>query len=759
MPGAVLTRFRRWHILVGALVATAALTLSGVAGQADRSIDAARFAAWLRPASGRVVVVEMDAASIAAIQRWPWPRGHYAAVVERLQAAGAASVTFDVDVSSPSTPDGDAAFARSLARADGLVALPTFSQAARSGDRRSIDSLPIPILRDHVALASVSMQPDPDGVVRRAPLGTITAGLPRPSMSAYIAHRSATVDSFFPINFAIDPATLPRLSFIAVRDGRFDPAAIRGRDVIVGATAIEMGDRYATPHWGVIPGVVVQALATETLLRGIPVEGSAWTVIAIAALLGAAVLRCRGWMAVATGVLAPALLFAGVVAMQAGWNLTYPFSPGAFLLCLVLAGVGALRLVERVERERSVDADTGLPNRRVMVRDLAADDVRVAVAAIGNFDNLRTVLGERAGRDLMLRLVDRLRLGTGTVYRLGDRLLGFAIDRDVDLVEHFAGLRALLLQPVEVAGRQVDAAVHIGVADDGGTIGDRLANASRAADEAVAEGRFWQCSVVDLVAIERQLILMGELDQAIASGEITVHYQPKLMLSTDRIASAEALVRWAHPTRGMIRPDLFIPLAEQADRIAPLTLCVLDRVIEDLASWRAQGLDLTVAVNMSARLVGTPEFSAAVKEVILSGRVPPEALILEVTESATLSDPERAIAALREWRALGVAISMDDYGTGQSTLTYLRELPLAELKIDRSFVQHAHRNEADAVMVRSTVDLAHDLGLRVVAEGIEEEGCLAFLRDIGCDVAQGYLIGRPVPAGDLLALLSEREAA
>jgi EAL domain-containing protein (putative c-di-GMP-specific phosphodiesterase class I) len=372
-----------------------------------------------------------------------------------------------------------------------------------------------------------------------------------------------------------------------------------------------------------------------------------------------------------------------------------------------------------------------------------------------------TLFGERAGHDLMLRLAERLGIAAGAiVYRTGDRTLALPWNMvDEEGADALAGLRALLTQPVEILGRRVDAAVHIGIAEAGEDVTDRLIEATRAAGDAAAHGVFRHDSAVDVAAMERRLVLMGELDQAIAAGEIEVHYQPKLGIASNRIASVEALVRWRHPTRGFIAPDAFIPLAEQSDRIAPLTLFVIDRTIRDLAQWRAEGLDLTAAVNVSATLIASPAFADAVATILAEGRVPADRLIFEVTESATLADPERAATMLRQFRAQGIGISMDDYGTGQSTLSYLRQLPLTELKIDRSFVRHAHRSRPDALMVRSTIALAHDLGLKVVAEGIEEEDCLTFLREAGCDMAQGYLISRPLPADRLTMLLTYPERA
>jgi len=746
-------------ILLAALAAALFATVTGVAGVVDRAIEPLRFSLLGHPASGRIAVVEMDAASAAAIRQWPWSRDHHARVVDRLRRAGATSIVFDVDFSAASSMAGDGAFAAALARADGLVALPTFAQVTTNGESRSFDSMPIPLLRPHVSLASVSIAPDPDGTVRLAPFGTMTAGIPRPSLSAFLARRSGAAETFFPIDYGIDPATIPRLSFIAVEQGRFDPRLVRGRDVIVGATAVEMGDRYATPLWGVIPGVIVQALAAETLLQGTPVAHGPAAALALALLLAIGIVAMRGARALAAAAIAaPLALFAATVAAQALTQHLFPIAGGLVLLVAAIAGRYAQHILSEFRAQRLVDDETGLGNRRAMVPALAArPTLRLAVAHIGNFESLVAVLGESLTRDLVLRVAERLRLASRdqAVFRLADRLLGFELVDDQPTEDALAGLRAIMLQPIEVAGRRVDVAVTIGVAEETGATADHcITTAAMAAETAARDGVFWRQTVADLAVLERQVSLMGELDEALALGQIEVHYQPKLSLAEDRIASVEALVRWRHPVRGFVGPDSFIPLAERTDRIAPLTLHVLDQVLRDLADWHARGFALTAAVNISAKLVTSAAFNADVRTLLATHRVPLDRLVFEVTESATLADPDAAAAALCALRDMGVAISMDDYGTGQSTLSYLRNLPLAELKIDRSFVQHAHRDHKDALMVRSTIALAHDLGLKVVAEGIEDAECLAFLREAGCDLAQGYFISRPVPAEALLALLA-----
>jgi EAL domain-containing protein (putative c-di-GMP-specific phosphodiesterase class I) len=237
-------------------------------------------------------------------------------------------------------------------------------------------------------------------------------------------------------------------------------------------------------------------------------------------------------------------------------------------------------------------------------------------------------------------------------------------------------------------------------------------------------------------------------------------YQPKLDLRSGEIVGAEALVRWLHPERGPIAPDNFIPVVEHAGRARDLTTHVLCRALEDAEHWEREGHALGVAVNVSATLLADHEFIELVGQILSGSTVPTGRVTIEVTESAAMASPDRAVAALESWRALGVNISIDDYGTGQSSLGYLQKLPATELKIDKSFIQTVsdHRN---AIMVRSTIALAHELGIKVVAEGIEDGACVEALREMGCDTVQGYFIGKPMSANAFLDMLGEgiRDAA
>lgn len=759
-------RVSNWVIVGVTTVVGLLLAILPIGTAIDRSLGAARFALVPHGASGSVVVVEMDAQSAHAIKRWPWSRAHYAKVVDHLRQAGATAIVFDVDFSSSADAAGDTAFANALKRATGLVALPTFGQSANSIDQRTIDALPLPLFRSSVALASVSIQPDSDGQVRAMPFGTVTAGVPRPSLSAYIAQRSGTVNVGFPIDMSINPATIPRLGFIDVRDGTFDPARVRGHAVLIGATAVEMGDRYATPSWGVIPGVVVQAMAAETLIRGVPIDGGAVVPFLLAFAIVTGIVRTRGVALLAAVGGALILVSGAALLMQHTLLVTYPLATALGMIAFAGCACGMREVTRRFRAQRMIDQATGLPNGLSLVAaPHTAEVYTLVVVQLVNYDSLVAVLGSRPSADVLLRVADRLALvASGSrVYRAADRQLAFVLPQDEPVEDTLDGLRSVLLQAVEVAGRKVDVAVALGVAT--GAAGRTatgferlLADATLAAEHALQGGSFWRRSVADDGGLERSISLMGELDAALVRGGIEVFYQPKYDVRAARITSTEALVRWRHDTRGFVGPDLFIPLAEKTNRIAPLTLHVLRTVVRDLSGWRHDHEAVTAAVNISANLLSDSAFNAEVEHILNSSDVPATALVFEVTESAAMSDPTSAIAALERYRDLGIALSMDDYGTGQSTLTYLKQLPLSELKIDRSFVQHAHVNRADGVLVRSTIELAHDLGLKVVAEGVEDRACLDFLKTCDCDVIQGYYISRPLPLPQLLTVLADQSA-
>jgi len=314
-------------------------------------------------------------------------------------------------------------------------------------------------------------------------------------------------------------------------------------------------------------------------------------------------------------------------------------------------------------------------------------------------------------------------------------------------------IRRSLERPFMVEGLSLQVEASIGIAQypEHGRDGDTLIqHADLAMYVAKSGSQGFQVYATKYDQHSRaRLALLGQLRRAIDEGQLVLHYQPKVELATGAVAGVEALLRWQHPSRMLIPPGEFVPFAEHTGLIRPLTLFVLDAALRQAAEWRAAGLDLEVAVNLSARNVVDPQLPQDVRAALDRWGVPAGTLQLEITESALMGEPARAGEVLTTLSRMGVSLSLDDFGTGYSSLASLKRLPVDEIKIDRSFVSHMAGIESDAVIVRSTIDLGHNLGVRVVAEGVETAEAWGLLADLGCDVAQGFLVGRPMPPDDV----------
>jgi len=321
-------------------------------------------------------------------------------------------------------------------------------------------------------------------------------------------------------------------------------------------------------------------------------------------------------------------------------------------------------------------------------------------------------------------------------------------------------VRAALNEPFMVDGLALDVDVSIGVTvSSSGPVGiDALL---RQADIAMytAKERQSGVEVYDAAADGHdrgRLVLLSEFRRAMADEQLVLHYQPKVSLGTGAVVGLEALVRWVHPTRGLLFPGDFLPAVELTGLIEPLTDCVLDMALAQTRAWAAQGLAVPVAVNLSARSVSRLDLPDRVFSALAAHDVPPNLLRLELTESALLAEPARARDVLTRLHTAGISLSIDDFGTGYSSMSHLKHLPVDELKIDRSYVADMATSAEDAALVRSLVDLGHELGLTVVAEGVEDADTAAMLSDLRCGVGQGYLYAAPMPPQATAGWLADR---
>jgi len=428
-----------------------------------------------------------------------------------------------------------------------------------------------------------------------------------------------------------------------------------------------------------------------------------------------------------------------------------------------------LRELNRVNEHQALhDSLTGLPNRALFL-DRVSQAIRIArreghpltilIVDLDRFKDVNDTLGHHLG-DVLLQLVGQRLEGTlrdsDTIARLGGDEFAILLTKVAGTTSTLMAtdrIRRSLEDPFLVEGLMLDVEASIGIAQypQDGLDGDTLIQHADLAMYVAKSGNLGfqvYASKYDEHSRSR-LALLGELRRAIDEGQLVLHYQPKVELATGRPAGMEALLRWLHPNRTLIPPGEFIPFAEHTGLIRPLTLFVLNAALRQASEWRRGGLDLNVAVNLSARNVADAQLPQDVARSLERWAVPPERLDLEITESALMGEPGRAMEVLTSLSGMGVSLSLDDFGTGFSSLASLKRLPVDEIKIDRSFVTHMDGVESDAVIVRSTIDLGHKLGLRVVAEGIETAVVWNLLAGLDCDVAQGFYLSRPMPAEDV----------
>jgi diguanylate cyclase (GGDEF)-like protein len=454
-------------------------------------------------------------------------------------------------------------------------------------------------------------------------------------------------------------------------------------------------------------------------------------------------------------------------------------SIGLALLWVVLLAIswsmsrGLRRQVSINAFQAEHDGLTGLPNRLLFrrraeeaLRSAGADgSVAIAIIDLDRFKEINDTLGHHNGDHLLTGLARRLRDHTrpqDTVARLGGDEFGVILTGTSRTQSDLCELRALIVDDLEVNGLRlaVEASIGYVIAPDDGSNVDMLL---QRADVAMYLAKAQHAGVVRYdCALDHydatNLTLVADLRHALDVGELVLHYQPTTMLADGTIEAVEALVRWEHPTMGLLYPDRFIPLAEQTDLIDRLTAFVVTQAIEDLHSLGPAVGDLSLAVNISARNLAHPDFATQVTAILDASGTPTSRSIVEITETALLTDPPRAAAVLNELAAAGVRVSLDDFGCGQTALGYLSSLPVHQLKIDKSFVSDMLDNRAHAAIVRSIVELGHNLGLQVVAEGIETGAVLHEVRKTGCDVGQGYLVARPMPIAELDRWLADRRS-
>jgi diguanylate cyclase (GGDEF)-like protein/PAS domain S-box-containing protein len=901
----------RPHILV--VIALAMVLASGWHDALRNALADLRFATLHRQASGDIVVVAIDAASIERVGVWPWPRLLHANLIRQLEKAGVRDIAFDVDFSAPSDAASDREFAAALQDAAGSVVLPAFKQPGPDPAAIHINR-PLKPFAGESWTAVVNVAVEPDGRVRQYPYGEKLGGEFLPSMAAMLAGKYNSKDAPFLVDFSIRAASVPKVSYIDVLQG--DAATferLKDKKVVVGGTALELGDRFSIPNGGIVSGPVLQILAAESMLqnrtlhwtsdvatlagigiivvimlvawrrllagrRALLLLGMAFAAELIAILLQAffpLVLDTSLWHVTIAVYLAAIALdeidFRGVlgriaesrfqrIAMSLGdglvctdqdglitvWNpgaeaifgygaeeiAGQPFdvicataaagAPGPFSIRDALRRSGGAvmefegrrkngevfpvegsfsgwqgtegfqygavlrdisvrkREAERIRHLAEYDSLTGLANRNTLHAGLSAmisnadkpaGEVALLVLGLDGFQQINDLLSHSSG-DLVLRAVAERLMGEagseGLVARLSGDEFAIAIPcaEFPEMAAQFANhLARAFERPVSAAAREHRIKVSIGVAvypQDGDNADELLSNGHLALSRAKAARRGGHVIFESAIReeLEARLTLEAELSRAVERGEFELFYQPQVRLVDGGLIGAEALIRWRHPERGLVSPGMFMPVVNTASISERISGWVLETACRQARKWELAGYGVRVGVNLSPSQLHSGDLAKSVAEVLNSTGLSPSLLELEVTEDVLLRDEKRVLDLFRRIQQLGVRLVFDDFGTGYASLSYLKKFPLDGLKIDRSFVLDLLTDSDDAAIVGSTVGLSRQLGLSVIAEGIESRAIADLLITMGCEQGQGYFFGKPMPAGELEGqFMVAREAA
>lgn len=755
--------------ILGVVLVLTVAWLVGWLRPAESALRDLRFNAATRPASGDVIFVDIDEASIASAGKWPWSRALHARLLDTLLNWGANEIVFDVDFSTAADPIGDAAFEASLRNAGGYAFLAAFQQP----QGQQAYNLPLPRFASNAAPVAVNVTLDPGGVVRSYPYSVVLGSNPVSSVASVLAHHEAR-DGAMTIDFSIDPRTLVRVAAKDVLDGTAPAGAFAGKQVVIGASAVELKDFFMVPRYGMLPGAVLQIMATETLKQGRGAsELGPWPALALLALLAAGILIARPRLPRVVLLALGVLLTAEVAATLAQIHFALLLDTAA--LDAGLAGLVLFALIEEVVRrgrERQIaqarlrylaehDVLTGVLSRASLVDRIGArlaggGQVTVIALDIRRFRAVNDTLGHELG-DELLRLVARrlTELYPEAMARLGADsfavLLPAATARGVTAFCEAA--IASIAIPFDLdGGQQVTVAVSIGVASLEHGSSETAETLLRQADMALSLAKQRTGSQVAAFTPDMDAALRGRqqlhsaLHKAVDAQQFTLAYQPQIDLATGTVVGAEALARWHHVELGVVSPLNFIAAAEETGLIVDLGRWALLEACREAAGWP---ISQRIAVNLSPVQFELSDVVSEVANALAQSGLQADRLDLEITESVFLGGGAETIQTLEAIRAMGVRIALDDFGTGYSSLSYLGRLPVDKIKIDQSFVRRLPADAEAVAIAQAIMSLSRALNKLVVAEGIETPEQRDLLRDLGCQIGQGYLFGRPMTATQL----------
>ncbi|WP_443477874.1 EAL domain-containing protein [Novosphingobium aerophilum] len=713
---------------------------------------------WLRmhPSKGEIVMVLQDGKTLEELEVLDVSRANDAQVIRNLMDAGAKRVFFDRFLNDHEKTVGRDELLATFAKYRGRVFLGAMpSKDGAMGNYASV--IPSRGLRKDAGAVSLLALDHPFNLSTSFPFASDSPIGVIPSLSAKIADVQEGTSSVYKPDYSIDYKTIPTASYVDVLMGRFDPKSVRGRDIIIAPSAEVFHDVHTLPMQGYVPGGYFHAIAAETLKDGVPfVLG--W----IPPFLLALVVIVTG---VGRGRVLDIYRFSGLVVVL----ILFPLMLDHFrvqvdvfpAIAMATVAVFRMRNLDRVEVAGETNSGSGLPSVQVL-RKYDAVSSRILVALqIRNYGAIIGSFAEHVEAQVANEIVRRIRISDSevVVYHEGGMFMWLSTIRSTfDLFENLEGLHRIVQNGIQVGGLDIDLSFNCGIDSEfDRPVSSRVASAMQSAEEAVRNDELVYKFDSRKHEAQWEISLLTQLDRAIDNGEVWVAYQPKLDVASNRVTGAEALVRWTHPERGPISPDKFIRIAEEFHRIERITRFVIDDAVRSAVELRRNGFDMTMSVNISAQLLRNPGLPGLIAEILETYGLPADKLILEITETDRLDRSSRTFQMLQKLVQSGVQLSIDDFGTGNATIDYLRYLPATEVKIDKVFIQAMEGNKEDLLLVQSIIEMAHSQDRVVVAEGVETQAALDILRTMRCDAIQGYYVSRPVPFRDLLTQIVGRE--
>lgn len=740
------------------LVVTLVIVLLGVLTQSLQAFDHGYWNVWyknrVQSRATNTVVVSLDNGSQASGNSAASSTTLQARLIQQLQMDGAKRIYLDSPRSADQDPAGDAALRRALEAAGSKVLLVRRSRPL-AGDNVSIvipDKFVAPA-QTPVAISNWTV--NFLGFAERANAGVASGGVIIPSVSS--AELGLPADRSIYPDFRFNPDSVPVIQSRDMLEGRVAPSAFAGKRVFLTNTSLQQDTVLGYFGHRKVPAALVDIAGYHGLGKGVPIN-IGWLPLLVL-FVGAIKIgtRAKGWRtktavyggAVLVSLVAPGLLREINVISSVGPTLC------AFLIYAPLRSSHKWR--NRVQQTSSA---SGLPNIAAMAEAGVPVTKDVIAVSINQYEQMLASLPRELHGDCARHIARRLSFGGGhrAVYDNDNGLFVWQEDsQPLDaLLEHLEGLRALFSSPLVIDGHVLDTTVHFGI--DRNTQSrpmSRIKSALASAQEAQGKGKLYEeFGEQRLAESSWELSLHARIDEGLRNGDIWLALQPQYDFRSNRLSGAEALIRWSDPRRGAIPPDAFILQAERAGRIEAITYWVLEKSIGMVKELNAITAPFQISVNLSARMVDHPALVHRIADIVRDQKLEDCGLItFEVTETFSMANREQAKRNLAALRAMGFRLSIDDFGTGQASLAYLAEIPSDEIKLDRRFIQAITSDERERLIVDSVISLAHALGQEVVAEGIEDIVTFGVLRELGCDLAQGYHVGRPMRLDDLLDLL------